>query len=322
MQRGNGMPFPRCKGTLYDQGTHVPLIISWPARIRQPAASPRGAEKGPKGSGRMNLIFDRQDYEIRAAVLRRRGGPLKIESLEMEGPRDDEVLVRIVASGICHTDMDFVDAWTESDEPLVLGHEGAGVVERVGKKVKGVSPGAHVVLSYQSCGRCRRCLNGTPAHCQHFYELNFGFQRQDGSNALHASGVRSPFQVHAHGSLPSNAPEFSRSTKGLCRVRRTVVQLASDGRRRKAGSKPALPGRGSFAALGSLGATFLTLILACGVIPSSQAVTRYVNVNNPTPASPYTSWATAAMSSAWTVRRPFCHCVPANARPSSSRSRA
>jgi aryl-alcohol dehydrogenase len=132
-------------------------------------------------------------YQIQAAVLRKRGGPLKIESLEMEGPRDDEVLVRLVASGICHTDIDFCDGWDESDKAVVLGHEGAGVVERVGKRVKSLKHGDHVVLSYQSCGRCRQCRGGHPAHCQNFYEANFGFQRLDGSNALQRSGVRGHF---------------------------------------------------------------------------------------------------------------------------------
>jgi aryl-alcohol dehydrogenase len=141
----------------------------------------------------VNHDSDRKVHKIQAAVLRKRGGPLKIESLELEGPRDDEVLVRIVASGICHTDIDFGDAWSESDEALVLGHEGAGVVERAGKSVKSVKRGDSVVLSYQSCGHCRRCLSGHPAHCQHFYEANFGFQRLDGSNALHRSGVRGHF---------------------------------------------------------------------------------------------------------------------------------
>jgi len=141
----------------------------------------------------MDHDSDMKVYEIRAAVLRQRGGPLKIESLQMEGLREDEVLVRLVASGICHTDIDFVDAWAESDEALVLGHEGAGVVERVGKSVKRVKRGDPVVLSYQSCGHCRRCQSGNPAHCQHFYEANFGFQRLDGSNALHRSGVRGHF---------------------------------------------------------------------------------------------------------------------------------
>lgn len=98
-----------------------------------------------------------QVLEIQAAVLRNKGGPLRIESLELEGPREDEVLVDIVATGICHTDIDFYDDWDGAAEPVVLGHEGAGVVERVGKRVKGVRRGDHVVLSYQSCGRCRPC---------------------------------------------------------------------------------------------------------------------------------------------------------------------
>jgi aryl-alcohol dehydrogenase len=136
---------------------------------------------------------DVQAYKIQAAVLRKKGGPLKIESLEMEGPRDDEVLVRLVASGICHTDIDFVDGWEKADNAVVLGHEGAGVVERVGKKVKRVRRGDHVVLSYQSCGHCRQCRSGRPAHCDHLYEANFGFQRLDGSNALQRSGVRGHF---------------------------------------------------------------------------------------------------------------------------------
>jgi len=134
-----------------------------------------------------------QVHKIRAAVLRRRGGPLEIESIEMEGPREDEVLVRIVASGICHTDIDFCDDWDEADTPVVLGHEGAGVVEQLGRSVKSVKRGDHVVLSYQSCGHCGQCRSGRPAHCRHLYEANFGFKRLDGSNALQRSGVRGHF---------------------------------------------------------------------------------------------------------------------------------
>jgi aryl-alcohol dehydrogenase len=141
----------------------------------------------------VNHHSDVQLVKIQAAVLRKRGGPLKIESLELEGPRDDEVLVRLVASGICHTDIDFCDGWEEADNAVVLGHEGAGVAEQVGKTVKSVKPGDHVVLSYQSCGHCRQCRSGHPAHCRHLYEANFGFQRLDGSNALQRSGVRGHF---------------------------------------------------------------------------------------------------------------------------------
>jgi aryl-alcohol dehydrogenase len=131
--------------------------------------------------------------KIQAAVLRRKGGPLKIESLEMEGPREDEVLVRIVATGICRTDIDLCDDWDGATEPVVLGHEGAGIVEEVGRKVKSVERGDHVVLSYQSCGLCRQCRSGHPTECRHFYEANFGFERLDGSNALQRSGVRGHF---------------------------------------------------------------------------------------------------------------------------------
>jgi len=132
-------------------------------------------------------------HKIQAAVLRTRGGPLRIETLELEGPRDDEALVRIVASGICHTDIDMSNSWDDSDGPVVLGHEGAGVVETIGKRVKSVKRGDHVVLSYQSCGRCRQCRSGHPTGCAHFYEANFGFQRMDGTNALHRSGVSGHF---------------------------------------------------------------------------------------------------------------------------------
>jgi aryl-alcohol dehydrogenase len=130
---------------------------------------------------------------IRAAVLRRLGGPLTIERLELEPPRPDEVLVRVVASGVCHTDIAFVDEWFDGDAPLVLGHEGAGVVERIGEGVTEVRPGDHVVLSFASCGRCPACDSGHPTHCRRFYEANFGFGRLDGSNALEASGVRGHF---------------------------------------------------------------------------------------------------------------------------------
>lgn len=134
-----------------------------------------------------------QTLKIKAAVLRKQGGPLKVETLEMEGPRDDEILVRLVASGICHTDIDFIDGWYGTSGPAVLGHEGAGIVELAGKKVKGVRRGDHVVLSYQSCGRCGQCRKGMPYDCERLWELNFDFHRLDGSNPLEPSGVLGSF---------------------------------------------------------------------------------------------------------------------------------
>ncbi len=164
----------------------------------------------------MNRHFNAKVYKIRAAVLRKKGGPLEIESLEMEGPRDDEILVRLVASGICRTDIDLCDDWDEGDTPAVLGHEGAGLAEEVGKSVKTVKRGDHVVLSYQSCGHCRQCRSGNPAHCRYGYEANFGFQRLDGTNALSRSGVRGHFFGQ------SSFATFSLATE------RNVVKVPTD----------------------------------------------------------------------------------------------
>ena len=128
---------------------------------------------------------------IQAAVLREPGRPLRIERLEMEDPRPDEVLVRLVASGICHTDIDFCESGAGG--AVVLGHEGSGVIERTGRAVRGLKPGDHVVLSFQSCGACRACRKGRPADCERFYEANFGFARLDGTNAFVGSDVRGHF---------------------------------------------------------------------------------------------------------------------------------
>jgi aryl-alcohol dehydrogenase len=85
------------------------------------------------------------------------------------------------------------DAWDGSIGPIVLGHEGAGVIEQVGAAVSRVRPGDPVLLSFASCGGCAACQAGRPAHCERLGELNFGFQRADGSNALWRSNVRGHF---------------------------------------------------------------------------------------------------------------------------------
>lgn len=102
---------------------------------------------------------------------------LVFRQLELAEPQENEVGVKIVACGICHTDLGFMT------EGAILGHEGAGIVERVGSAVKSVKPGDHVLLSYQSCGQCPPCKDRQPYECQHFNKLNFGFQRLDGSSA-------------------------------------------------------------------------------------------------------------------------------------------
>ncbi|MEJ0025040.1 MAG: NAD(P)-dependent alcohol dehydrogenase [Rhizomicrobium sp.] len=119
---------------------------------------------------------------ITAAVARRPNEPFSIEQLTLEPPRPDEVLVRIVAAGMCHTDLMAKDT-AQMPHPMVLGHEGAGVVERVGSAVRTLRPGDHVVLTFMFCGHCSRCLRGEPSYCESIMPLCFGGAREDGSTA-------------------------------------------------------------------------------------------------------------------------------------------
>ena len=111
--------------------------------------------------------------EIKAAVIRKKGGPFQIETLTLEEPRPDEVLVRIVATGMCHTDMVARDQLYTVPMPVVLGHEGAGVVEQVGGNVKKIATGDHVVLTYMWCGHCKPCLNGHLTYCAELLPSEF-----------------------------------------------------------------------------------------------------------------------------------------------------
>ncbi|BAP85149.1 alcohol dehydrogenase [Paucilactobacillus hokkaidonensis JCM 18461] len=100
--------------------------------------------------------------KIKVAIAREANKPLTIENAELSDLKTDEVLVKMVASGVCHTDAVGRDAGM-AGYPVVLGHEGAGIVEEIGDAVKTVKPGDHVVLSFNSCGVCENCLSGHPA---------------------------------------------------------------------------------------------------------------------------------------------------------------
>ncbi|WP_045835763.1 NAD(P)-dependent alcohol dehydrogenase [Hyphomicrobium sp. 99] len=121
---------------------------------------------------------------IEAAVVRQKGGKFQLETVKLGAPEHDEVLVRIVATGMCHTDMVARDQVFPVPQPIVLGHEGAGIVEAIGADVVKVASGDHVVLTFLSCGRCRACQEGAPASCENFNDLNFSGHRHDGSHAL------------------------------------------------------------------------------------------------------------------------------------------
>lgn len=143
--------------------------------------------------------------KIQAAVIREKSGEFHRESLTLDDPRDDEVLVRIEGVGICHTDLVCRDQYYPIPFPVVFGHEGSGVVEKVGKSVSKVAPGDHVVLSYLNCGKCNPCREGKLGYCHDLFARNFGCTRADGSTTLRSGSEsihgnffsQSSFATHA-----------------------------------------------------------------------------------------------------------------------------
>jgi aryl-alcohol dehydrogenase len=121
--------------------------------------------------------------KIKAAVSHSEGEHLRIEEVELMEPRHDEVLIKIVATGICHTDAESLKG-NGAPFPAVLGHEGAGIVEKAGSSVTHLQPGDHVVLSYSYCGECPQCLSGHQNLCERTVELNFGGKLKDHTNRI------------------------------------------------------------------------------------------------------------------------------------------
>ena len=100
------------------------------------------------------------------------------------------MLVQLRAVGVCHSDLTMKAIWPAAISPIVLGHEGAGVVVEVGADVTAVRPGDHVVLSYRSCGACLECAGGNRPYCRDFRTLNGIGSRPDGSSTMHRNGSR------------------------------------------------------------------------------------------------------------------------------------
>jgi Zn-dependent alcohol dehydrogenase len=104
---------------------------------------------------------------LKAAVLHEVGAPLRMEALTLEGPRAGEVLVRVAAAGVCHSDYHYMTGDLSCPLPVVPGHEGAGVVEEVGAGVESVRPGDMVAMLWRPrCGQCRYCIAGQPVMCE------------------------------------------------------------------------------------------------------------------------------------------------------------
>jgi S-(hydroxymethyl)glutathione dehydrogenase/alcohol dehydrogenase len=153
---------------------------------------------------------------VKAAVLYNFGEALKIDSLKLRAPAADEVVVKLAASGVCHSDLSVQQAKLPFPPPVVLGHEGAGIVEEVGKDVRHLKPGDHVVLSWvENCGRCHYCIAGHAHLCDAMMasmmsggELVF---EKDGTHIARMAGVasfaeRSVVRGNAAIKIPDDVP--------------------------------------------------------------------------------------------------------------------
>lgn len=156
-----------------------------------------------------------------AAVVESAGAGFTLSEVQLSEPRADEVRVRMIAAGLCHTDLGVAAGALPFPLPGVLGHEGAGVVEAVGSSVTRVVPGDQVLLSFTSCGQCGNCRDGHPAYCDTWLPSNLiGGARGDGSSPLSRDGHdlgghffgQSSFAQHAIvderslTKVPANAP--------------------------------------------------------------------------------------------------------------------
>lgn len=159
-----------------------------------------------------------------AAVVHDKGGPFLIESVDIQQPERDELLVKVVATGICHTDVNSRDQFYPMPFPAVLGHEGAGIVETVGPNVRTIRPGDHVVMSFGYCGQCPSCRDGQISYCWHHMEMNFSGRRYSGK----AWDVPSPIclEVDDGPKEPISGSYFCQSsfaTYAICSERNAVA---------------------------------------------------------------------------------------------------
>ena len=224
----------------------------------------------------------------RAAVLRETGRPapyaqsrpLSIEAFELDPPGPGEVLVRVRAAGLCHSDLSVIDGNRPRPVPMVLGHEAAGVVEAIGPGVAGLAPGDHVVAAFvPSCGHCNPCAGGRPALCEPGFRANSAGTLLSGARRLHdAAG-----DVHHHLGVSGFAEYAVLSEHSLVRVPRDLpfAEAALFGCAVITGVgavvNTAVMPRGATAAVVGLGGVGLAAVLAARMLEAREIVAVDLN---------------------------------------------
>lgn len=144
-----------------------------------------------------------------AAVSPGPGRDFELREVELTDPRDDELVVAITATGLCHTDLGVRDTLPPDAFPRVLGHEGAGVVEHVGAGVEGIEVGDHVVLSFRACRACDNCRSLGPGYCTSTIALNYLGTRPDGSTTYRDGDAGLPGSFFGQSSLSRHAIAYA-----------------------------------------------------------------------------------------------------------------
>ena len=161
--------------------------------------------------------------QIKAAVVAAKSAPFIIETLELAEPRADELIVRVVASGMCQTDLHGRDGYHPvTSYPAVFGHEGAGVVHAVGSAVSEFAPGDHVVMSYPWCGECAHCRRQRLNYCLNARNLKNKGTRADGSTLLARNGAPvygAFFQQSSFGTFALTQARYAIKVQKRCAAR-------------------------------------------------------------------------------------------------------
>ena len=165
--------------------------------------------------------------KIKAAVLEKMGAatpyekskPLAVQAVELDSPGDGEVLVKVAAAGLCHSDLSVIDGNRPRPTPMVLGHEAAGVVQELGPGVEDLSVGDHVVMVFvPSCGHCLPCSEGRPALCEPGAVANGAGTLLSGARRLHRNGG----DVHHHLGVSAFAEYATVSRRSLVKIDREL----------------------------------------------------------------------------------------------------
>jgi aryl-alcohol dehydrogenase len=206
--------------------------------------------------------------QITAAVVNEKSAPFVIDTLELTAPRADELVVRVVASGMCQTDLHGRDGYFSSPYPAVYGHEGAGIVHAVGDVVDDFAPGDHLVMSFPWCGTCANCRGGQINHCLNGRKLKMGGTRGDDSTLLAKNGApvySAFFQQSSFGTFALTQARWAVKVRKDAPLEQ-LGPLACSGQTGAGAVLNVLkPGRGDSIAIFGVGAVGLSALMAARI---------------------------------------------------------